>query len=68
MVELDDEVDSIVKSMEETGCPVPQWCERMLVGGGLTRFFPVRAEMSKWSEIRMGRRRPVWPKYNDEHR
>ena len=52
-VELDDEVDNIVKSLGETGCPVSQWCERMLVGGGLTRFFLVRAKMPKWSEIRV---------------
>ena len=47
MVELDDEVDNMVKSLGETGCPASQWCERMLVGGGLTRFFPVRAEIPK---------------------
>ena len=37
-VELDDEVHNMVKSFGETGCPVSQWCEGMLVGGGLTRF------------------------------
>ena len=49
VVELDDEVDKIVKSLGEIGCPVSQWFERMLVGGVLTRLFPVRAEISKCS-------------------
>ena len=31
VIELDDEVDNTVKSFGETGCPVLQWCERMLV-------------------------------------
>ena len=39
VVELDDEVHNMVKSFGETRCPVLQWCEGMLVGGGLTRFF-----------------------------
>ena len=38
MVQL-DEVGNMVKSLGETGRPISQWCERMLVGGGLTRFF-----------------------------
>ena len=33
----------------------------MLVRVGLTRFFPVRAEIPKQSEIRVGRSRHVWP-------
>ena len=52
-LELDDEVDNMVKSLRETGCPMSQWFERMLVGGGLTRFFPIRVEMPRWSEIRV---------------
>ena len=39
VVELDDKVDNMVKSLGETGCPISLWCEKMLVGGGLTRFF-----------------------------
>ena len=34
VVEL-GEVDDMVKSLGETGCPVSQSCEKMLVGGGL---------------------------------
>ena len=63
--ELKEEEDKMVKSSGETGCPVSQRCERMLVGGGLTRFLPVSAEMPKCSEIRVWRSRVVWPTYNE---
>ena len=51
--ELKEEEDKMVKSSGETGCPVSQWCDRMLVGG-LARFLPVSAEMPKCSDIRVG--------------
>ena len=47
VVKLDEEVDNVVKSLGETGCPISQWCKRMLIGGGLTRFIPVRTEIPK---------------------
>ena len=58
--ELKEEEDKMVKSSGETGCPVSQRCDRMLVGG-LTRFLPVSAEIPKCSEIRVWRSRLVWP-------
>ena len=60
--------DKTLKSRGETGCPVSLSCDKILVGAGLTRFFPVMAEMPKWSEIRVCRRRQVWPIYNELHR
>ena len=45
VVGLDDEVDNIVKLLGETECPVSQWCERMFLSGGLTRLYPVRADI-----------------------
>ena len=53
VVELDDGVDNIVKSLEGNrvfGLTVV-WEDG--VGGGLTSFFPSRAEIPKWSEIRV---------------
>ena len=65
--ELKDEDYKMVKSSGETGYPVSQ-CDRMFVGGGLTRFLPVSAEMPKCSEIRVWRSRLVWPTYNELQR
>ena len=46
---------------------MPLSCGKILGGVGLTRFFPVMAEMPKWPEIRACKRRPVWPIYNELH-
>ena len=62
------EEDKTLKSCGETGYPVSLSCDKILVGAGLARFFPVMAEMPKWSEIRVCRRRQVWPIYNKLHR
>ena len=58
------EKDKTLKSRRETVLS----CNKILVGAGLTHFFPVMAEMPKWSEIPVCRRRQVWPIYNKLHR